>query len=242
MPSRVSPLLRRLAALALVVLPLSGCNSPPKGPTLIEITPEINATRLADTFVITPGDTIALNSSKDTDLAQELTVLPDGTASFSAIGTLRIGGFTPEQVRQQVQQAYREARATEFPEALTVTIVATAPRSVTVMGEVNTPGPIAFGLDQRMTLVEAIGKAGSFSTNTAWLSSTLLVRWDPATQTQRHWVIDARPEHWVGREPLLLQSFDVIYIPNTKIDRVGIWVDNFIRRLLPFPFLFPAPA
>ena len=88
----------------------------------------------------------------------------------------------------------------------------------------------------------AIGKAGSFSTNTAWLSNTLLVRWDPATQTQRHWVIDARPEHWVGREPLLLQSFDVIYIPNTKIDRVGIWVDNFIRRLLPFPFFFPAPA
>lgn len=242
MPSRPSPTPSRLALLALAALSLLGCNSPPKGPSLIEITPEINATRLADTFVITPGDTIALNSSKDSDLAQELTVLPDGTASFSAIGTLRIGGFTPEQVRQQVQQAYREARATDFPEALTVTIVATAPRSVTVMGEVNTPGPIPFGLDQRMTLVEAIGKAGSFSASSAWLSNTLLVRWDPATQSQRHWVIDARPEHWIGREPLLLQSFDVIYIPNTNIYRAGIWVDNFIRRLLPFPFFFPAPA
>jgi protein involved in polysaccharide export with SLBB domain len=220
------------------LLSLTACSGP-GGPNLIEVAPEINATRLAGTFVITPGDTIAITFRFDPDFNQELTVLPDGTATLMVIGAKRVGGFTPEQVAQQLRAAYRDSGAIGKPDDLTVSILTTAPRNVTVLGEVNEPGPIALGLDQRLSLVEAIGQAGSFITRTAWLSNVLLVRWDPATQTQRAWLIDARPEFWSGRDPVLLQSFDVVYVPNTRIDRVGIWVDNFIRRLIPFPFFIP---
>ena len=73
-------------------------------------------------------------------------------------------------------------------------------------------------------------------------SNTLLVRWSPSTGKQLHWTIDARPETWSGSTPLLLQPYDVLYVPNTPVDEVAIWVDNYIRRMIPFPYIIPPVA
>ena len=104
------------------------------------------------------------------------------------------------------------------------------------MGEVGTPGEIEIGNDGRLTLLEAIGQAGSFNRRSAYLAATLLVRWDPSEQKQLAWRIDARPDHWDAQVPILLQPFDVVYIPNTPVWGAGIWVDNWIRRMIPLPF------
>jgi hypothetical protein len=37
--------------------------------------------------------------------------------------------------------------------------------------------------------------------------------------------------------PLYLQPYDVVFIPNTPIDEVAIWVDNHIRRMIPVPYV-----
>jgi hypothetical protein len=67
----------------------------------------------------------------------------------------------------------------------------------------------------------------------------VLVRWDPINQRQVAWKIDARPQYWDDGEMIFLQAYDLIYIPNTPIDDVGIWVEMFIRRLIPFPNFIP---
>jgi hypothetical protein len=65
------------------------------------------------------------------------------------------------------------------------------------------------------------------------------VRWDAQSHSQLAWKIDARPKHWGGKQAaVVLQAHDVVYVPNTFIDEVDIWVDNYIRRLIPLP-LFP---
>ena len=61
----------------------------------------------------------------------------------------------------------------------------------------------------------------------------ILERWGSRT------TIDAREENWGGAEPLFLQAYDVVWIPNTPIDEVGIWIDNYIRRMIPFPYIVP---
>ena len=109
------------------------------------------------------------------------------------------------------------------------------PRTIIVMGEVVTPGSVTLE-GARMTLVEAIGKAGGPLKATARLDKTYLIRWDPETRRQIAWTIDAELENWTSPEPIYLQPFDVIFIPNTPIDKLDIWVDKYIRQLIPVPY------
>lgn len=110
------------------------------------------------------------------------------------------------------------------------------PRSVHVLGEVNEPGQIPIEAGRRLTLVEAIARAGSHKPATAHTSSLVLVRWDRTKQQQLAWTIDARPKYWGSAKPIFLQPYDIVYVPNIPIDDLGYWVDNYIRRLIPIPF------
>ena len=107
------------------------------------------------------------------------------------------------------------------------------------MGEVLRPGEFPLGPDRRLTLVEALARAGGARKESAHLASTMLLRWSASTGKQLAWKIDARPEEWTGSVPLYLQPYDVVFVPNTTVDDVAIWVDNYIRRMIPFPYIFP---
>lgn len=110
------------------------------------------------------------------------------------------------------------------------------PRSVHVLGEVVEPGQIPIEAGRRLTLIEAIARAGGHKAATAHTSSLVLVRWDRVKQQQLAWKIDARPKYWSDPKTIFLQPYDIVYVPNMPIDDLGFWVDNYIRRLIPVPF------
>jgi hypothetical protein len=43
----------------------------------------------------------------------------------------------------------------------------------------------------------------------------------------------------MGSKQILLQANDLIFVPNTPIDDVNIWIDQYIRLMIPFPYLIP---
>jgi polysaccharide export outer membrane protein len=217
--------------LVLAVAALTGC-SLPGGPPAHELAAEVNETLLADASVIAPGDTLSIRFRLESQYDQEVTVGPDGTADLLAVGPVVASGRTADALRQRLRARYAEL---EVDDELSVTVLEAAPRTITITGEVEAPGELAIGPDQRLTLAEAIGQAGGFDKRTAWLSNTLLIRWDPEQERQLWWKIDMRPQHWVGDTPIYLQAFDLVYIPNTNIDHVGIFVQNFIARMIPIP-------
>lgn len=106
-------------------------------------------------------------------------------------------------------------------------------QTVTVIGEVAEPGALELQPGRRMTLVEAIGRAGGYVKESAYLGSVVLVRWDPDSQRQLAWTIDARQRWWGKEKTVFLQPYDLLYIPNTPIDDANIWVQNWIRDMLP---------
>jgi len=106
-------------------------------------------------------------------------------------------------------------------------------QTITVIGEVAEPGALELEAGRRMTLVEAMARAGGYTKETAYLASVVLVRWDPDSQRQLAWTIDARQRWWGKEKTVFLQPYDLLYIPNTPIDDAGIWMDNWIRRMLP---------
>jgi protein involved in polysaccharide export with SLBB domain len=225
--------------LTLVALPwiAGGCSIYP-GEPMPEIAPKINQTLRADSGVLVPGDILDVRfgdlvpDNKQWD--HEVLVRPDGAAAFLGIGDRPVSGLTLESVRASLSAEYQKLLGLRSADRFSVLLKVKVPRTVSVIGEVKTPGMQTLD-GARMTLTEAIGKAGGPLKATARLDNVLLVRWDPETRRQIAWRIDAEIENWSSPEPIYLQPFDVVFIPNTPIDKLDIWVDQYIRQLIPVP-------
>jgi len=232
--------MRHLLAIPLLLIPvgLAGCRTA-GGPPLTEIAAEVNSTLRPRDVVLAPGDQIAVHFPNAPTWNQELRIASDGSASFMGIGSLQVAGMSIKTLRDSLVESY--SYILDNPD-LSVDVKEVAARSVYVMGEVQDPGAIELGPDARLTFVQALAHAGGPRKATAYLEHTLLVRWNPSTGKQLSWKIDATEEFWTGPVPLYLQPYDVIFVPNSPVDEVAIWIDNYIRRMIPFPYLFSSPS
>jgi len=221
------------ALLALLLTVGSGCKSA-GGPPLTEIAEAINSTLQPAETVLGPGDQITVRFPHSPTWDQELQITAGGSASFLGIGDLHVAGMTVTSLRANLMQAY--SYVVENPD-LNVVLTGVAARTVYVMGEVTNPGEFELRADRRLTLIEALARAGGPRKESAYLEHTLLVRWSAETGQQMAWKLDATEPYWTGSVPLYLQPYDVVFIPNTPIDEVAIWVDNHIRRMIPFPYV-----
>ena len=223
----------RLLLVLTLALCATGCAS--AGKKLSSAAGELNATLYTGETVLAAGDTIQIFFPQNETWTTNVLVRPDGTASFPFLDDVSVAGKTLSRLDDELTKSYEETL--QVPEiALNVTEWGT--REVIVMGEVLEPGAIAMTGGQ-MSLLEAIGRAGGHNRITALLKQVVLVRWLPDRRERRAWQIDARPSGWDNSKPILLQPLDVIYIPNKPIDKVDIWVDQYIRQMIPLPTLIP---
>lgn len=221
-----------LLACAASLFQAAGCAT--HGRPLAEVTPEVNATLDSTPMRIAPGDTLLASFPDKEEWEQSVKVRLDGRASFMAIGEFQVGGLTMPEAETRLRDAY----AAVFPQLqVSLGTHSLAPRNIYVMGEVREPGP--FPIEGRVSLIEAIGLAGGPLKETALLENTLLVRWVAQESRQQVWNINAGVESWNSSVPLLLQPYDVIFVPNIPIDNVDIWVDQYLRQMIPFPYLIP---
>jgi polysaccharide export outer membrane protein len=212
----------------LLALVSAACGS--FGVPMPDIADEINATLPADGYRIREGDRLDVRFPFRPEWNHEVTVRGDGRASFLSSGELRVVGLTAGELERRLSQQEEGATVnlTSGSEAVETT------RAVFVIGEVRSPGPIRFQ-NIRLSLIEALATAGGPLKETANLGHVYLVRTLPEG-TRLTWRIDAREEHWSGR-PILLTEGDILAVPNTTIDDVDIWVNQYIRLMLPFPWL-----
>jgi protein involved in polysaccharide export with SLBB domain len=220
----------RAAWLATVLGPgLGGCSS--VATPMYEMADSINRTLIADT--LQPGDQVKVQFPTSPDWDHETLVRPNGMATFLYLGDFRVAGSTVDEVDSELTRLYGELQSS--PD-LTVLPLEMADRKVTIVGEVTTPGEVIL-TDEYMPLPEAIGRAGGVLKPTANLKNVLLVRWLPAENKVMAWRLDARYDYWGESPPVLLQSHDLVYVPHTAIDSANIWVDQYIRRMIPLPFI-----
>jgi polysaccharide export outer membrane protein len=193
---------------------------------------EVNATlHLSERIV--PGDELEVRFAYEPDWTHTALVSPAGKATFTQLDEIAVGGMTLAAVDDLLTRRYEGVLEKND---LSVRVKTPAPRTALILGEVREPG--SYPVRDRYTIYDLIGDAEGFLKRTADLDALLLVRWIPDVQQMRYWYIDLDPEWWTCPEPLYIQPHDIVFIPNKPIDKVNIFVDQYIRLLLPFPYLY----
>ncbi len=160
--------------------------------------------------VLQPGDTIHIEVFREPELSGQFRLNPAGEIRHSLLGVIGLGGRTVSEAEDLV----REALAGKYlvnPRVL-LRLESTAASQVLLLGEVKNPGILTVPQGERLTLLEAIVRAGGFTPKAAPNRTTIVRTVDGKKSTLRVRVADVlagRP----GVQDVPLEPDDVITIP-----------------------------
>lgn len=222
----------------LLVFCTGGCSA--VGYDIRSLAAEINATLGVDAGRIAVGDLIEVRFPFQTEWEHSAVVGHDGKATFLTLGEVVSAGKTTAELSRELTEQYKQGEGQT--EGLTIRVIHREgmgdidSQTMFVIGDVMRPGPVELR-GRPLTLFEAIGAAGGPIKPTANLRNTLLIR--RVGGELKTWRLDAELYAWEGMPAVFVQSRDILFVPNTAIDDVDIWVDQYIRRLIPLPTLIP---
>ncbi len=160
---------------------------------------------------ISAGDIVAIALQEDNDVRYEGTINQSGVVNLKYLGDFRIAGMTPREVEKALKTRFEEdlyQRAT-----LSVHLVSRAPGSVYVYGAVQRPGALELPLNSRITILQALSKAGGI---TAWANPrNCTVTRANADGVREQLPVDLEQafKDIGGQTDRVLQSGDVVFVP-----------------------------
>ncbi len=113
-------------------------------------------------YRISPNDKLLVTVFQEEDLSGERVVASSGAITLPLVSPIKVGGKTPAEAEKLIVRAYVTGRVLKAPQ-VSVTVAEHAQKSVTVLGKVKKPGPVAIPPGQvRISLLDAIAAAGDF--------------------------------------------------------------------------------
>jgi polysaccharide export outer membrane protein len=166
------------------------------------------AAKPADTspdYRMVPGDKLRVEVYKDAALSQNVQIRPDGKITLPYVGDMPAAGLTPTALRDAITQSLKEYIASP---TVTVMVVETQPQTVSVLGEVNSPG--VHPLKHQMTVLDALAAAGGFGDFANTKNILIKRNTKNGVDTLRFNYKDAiKPD----AKPFYLQPGDIIIVP-----------------------------
>ena len=147
-------------------------------------------------------------------------------------------GAHPAELRAMLKKRYEEG-VLKLAEVAVIVRTANG-QKVFVDGEVFKPGLI--NIVGSLTTLQAIAQAGGAKLESARLNEVIIIRRGPdnrpvtTTVNLQDAITGTAPE-----QDIPLMPYDIVYIPKSPIGAVDLWVDQYIRRLLPFPLPYVVP-
>lgn len=191
------------------------------------VSPEQMASEPLNEQVLAAGDVIEVKYLYNSELNDTLRVRPDGMAALQLIGDVQVQGKTPEALQEELNRRY----ATELKNpSVTVTAKTLRNNKVYVGGEVVKPGEVE--IPGQLTAFEAISQTGGFKTETADPSKVVVVRNRGGRQYTT--VLNIK-DTLSGQDvkPFYLRAGDILYVPQTGIAKVNLWVAQHINNMIP---------
>jgi protein involved in polysaccharide export with SLBB domain len=177
-------------------------------------------------YRLQPGDVLRVKFLYHPELDIKVPVRPDGEVTLQVAGDVHAAGLTTTELEQVVKE--RTSDRLRDPE-VSVIVAQLALQKVYVGGEVRSPGFVIYQVG--MNPLQAIMDRGGF-TNAARLDSVL--RLSGVQGDYQGTRLDfTKPLSEGAPERVHLVAGDVLYIPRTFIGDVGVFVNLYIRQLLP---------
>ena len=111
-------------------------------------------------YLLSAGDFIEVTVFQEDDLQSKMRISDRGTITFPLIGVVRIGSMTAEAASQVIRAALK--RYLVNPQ-VTLSVTEYSKRRFTVLGQVQKPGSYDMPDRDSLTLLEAIGMAGGYT-------------------------------------------------------------------------------
>lgn len=112
-------------------------------------------------YVLQPSDLLSVQVFQEENLRRDVRVSREYSITLPLIGIVDLKGKTLRQAEQLIRDLYNR----DFLVNPQVNVVVSdyAKRSVNVLGQVGSPGPVLFPQEEGLTLVDAISRAGGFT-------------------------------------------------------------------------------
>ena len=184
-------------------------------------------------YRIFPGDVLDVGFPSAPELNREVTVQPDGRVSLPLVGPVMAADLSVTGLQGSLSQAYVPLLVR--PE-VDVSVRAATPLRIFVGGEVTKPG--VYDMPGDIDALQAVVTAGGF-TDGAKRHNVIVIRRGPAGRPLMK-VVDLRAALAdPSRADLTpLRRFDVVFVPKTNIANADLFVQEYIRDLVPVSFSY----
>ena len=228
----------KLFAMVLLVIMVAGC-----GPVVVaNITPaaqlneQARITPAAE-YLLQPGDEVDIQFIYNPELNQKMPVRPDGRISLPLVKELSVAGISPRELSELLTEKYRPEL--KKPE-ITVIVRTFTAQKVFVDGEVNRAG--VQQIIGPLTVMQAISVAGGLK-DTALRSEILIIRQNSKGPFLTAVVdITLAIDGTDKSQDIALMPYDMVYVPKSGIANVDLWIDQYVRKVIPFTLPSPIPS
>ena len=175
-----------------------------------------------------PGDSLEVTIHTATELSRTAEIGPDGRINLPLIAPVMVAGKTAPEVAATVADSYARVLRDPIVEARPA---AFGPQNILVGGEVGAPGLVE--ITQPVGALEAVMLAGGFET-TADRSEVVILRRSPGGGVMARTVnLRAALNGDPSADTLQLRRYDIVFVPRSTIAEVNLWVDQYVRGILP---------
>jgi polysaccharide biosynthesis/export protein len=178
-------------------------------------------------YILNPGDVIEVRFYLNAELNEQVQIRPDGRISMQLVGEVVIGGLPVAEASRKIEELF--AKELREPKA-TIQVRQFSRQRVFVTGEVVRPGPL--NMSGEMTILEAISEAGGIRRTAADTIAVLVRKGADGAPFGRKLKLMQKGSPTAEAE-MVLEPFDVVLIPESKIARLDRWIDQHIRQIIP---------
>lgn len=168
-------------------------------------------------YPLRPFDQVTVQVYQQPDLSSTQRISDVGTIALPLLGEVKIAGLTTSKAQKKIAQAFIDEEYLVKP-VVTVRIDSFTSQTVTVLGEVSSPGQIIFpdGV-QKLPIQEIIAKAGDFS-DIAKDNNVRIERRVPGQKEPKIYIIDVEEiiestNSDGAVEAFLVEPGDIIFVP-----------------------------
>jgi len=171
------------------------------------ITPSVSLADQPTDTTLGSGDVFDVRVYGEKDLSNTYRVESDGTIDYPLIGSVSVEGKTPGEVKVLLETMLIEGEFLKNPQ-VSILVKEYNSKKISVFGQVKKPG--TFPYQDGMTVVEAVSKAGGF-TSMAKENNTTLIRVVDGVKKKFKLPVEAIGQ---GRASnFVLRPGDIVFVP-----------------------------